>query len=65
MYQLYKDAQQQWRWRFVTNGNIIADSSQGYSNLQDAKRGIEIMKASRDAPVTDPSAGLLGGLMGH
>jgi uncharacterized protein YegP (UPF0339 family) len=42
----YKDAEGQWRWRVVVEGtegsavedNIVADSSQGYSNKEDMLR---------------------------
>lgn len=32
----YKDAQNMWRWNVkADNGNIVADSSEGYVNLDD------------------------------
>ena len=35
--QVYKDAQKQWRWRLVAaNGNIVADSGEGYRRRADA-----------------------------
>lgn len=34
---LYKDNKQEWRWRLKSNnGNIIADSGEGYKNKNDA-----------------------------
>lgn len=54
-YQLYKDANQQWRWRFVaSNGRIIAVSSESYYNKSDCLNGIALMKASATAPVYVP-----------
>jgi hypothetical protein len=45
-FEVYEDAAGQWRWRLVApNGNIIADSGEGYSSKQGAKRGIESVKA--------------------
>jgi uncharacterized protein YegP (UPF0339 family) len=36
----YKDTANQWRWRAIaTNGRIVADSGEGYHNLEDAKLG--------------------------
>jgi uncharacterized protein YegP (UPF0339 family) len=41
-YELYPDADDRWRWRLRTmNGNIIADSGQGYSSKQKARQGME------------------------
>ncbi len=40
-FELYKDREEQYRWRLVhPNGNIIADSGEGYASKQGAKRGI-------------------------
>jgi hypothetical protein len=44
-FEVYVDAAGQWRWRLVApNGNIVADSGEGYSSKQGAKRGIESVK---------------------
>lgn len=41
--EFYKDRDSQWRWRIrAVNGRIIADSAEGYHNLQDAKRGLRL-----------------------
>jgi len=48
-FHVYQDNAGEWRWRLVTpNGNIIADSGEGYVSKQGAKRGIESVK--RNAP---------------
>ena len=54
-FELYEDRAGQWRWRLVhDNGNIIADSGQGYSSKHAAKKGIESVKANAsDAPVEE------------
>lgn len=48
-FQVYQDNAGEWRWRLVApNGNIIADSGEGYVSKQGAKRGIDSVK--RNAP---------------
>ena len=38
-YELYRDAGGQWRWRLrVQNGNVIADSGEGYVRREDCER---------------------------
>lgn len=34
--EIYKDTAGKWRWRFVSNGRIMADSGQGYSSRRNA-----------------------------
>jgi len=34
------------RWRLVTNGNIIADSGEGYRNKADCQHGIDLVKGT-------------------
>ncbi len=44
-FELYKDKSGEWRWRLKhQNGNIIADSGEGYSTKQNAKNGIYSVK---------------------
>ncbi|MFD1634786.1 HVO_2922 family protein [Haloplanus ruber] len=46
-FEVYQDNADEWRWRLVVaNGNIIADSGEGYASKQGAKRGIESVKSS-------------------
>jgi uncharacterized protein YegP (UPF0339 family) len=46
-FEVYQDSAGEWRWRLVAaNGNIIADSGEGYASKQGAKRGIRSVKAS-------------------
>jgi amphi-Trp domain-containing protein len=43
----YVDSEDRWRWRLVhDNGNIIADSGQGYSSKQKAKQGLRSVKTN-------------------
>lgn len=57
VFELYEDNAGEWRWRLVVpNGNIIADSGEGYTSKQGAKRGIESVKdnaADADVRVRD------------
>ncbi|WP_435158115.1 HVO_2922 family protein [Haladaptatus sp. DFWS20] len=44
-FEIFHDKAGEWRWRLVaSNGNIIADSGEGYQAKQGAKRGIESVK---------------------
>lgn len=54
-FELYEDSSAEWRWRLVhDNGNIIADSGEGYSSKESAENGIESVKSNApDAPVTE------------
>ena len=48
-FELYEDSAEEHRWRLVhRNGNIIADSSEGYTSKQKAKQGLESVQ--RNAP---------------
>lgn len=45
VFELYQDSADEWRWRLVaTNGNIVADSAEGYASKQGAERGIRTVK---------------------
>lgn len=38
--EVYKDGEDQWRWRYRhENGNVMADSGQGYTNASDMLHG--------------------------
>ncbi|APE95909.1 HVO_2922 family protein [Halodesulfurarchaeum formicicum] len=52
-FEIFEDKAGEWRWRLVAaNGNIIADSGEGYSSKQGAKRGIQSVKrGAADAAV--------------
>ncbi len=44
-FEIYKDKSEQFRWRLThTNGQIIADSGQGYKAKEDAVKGIGSLK---------------------
>ena len=54
-FELYEDSADQWRWRLRhDNGNIIADSGEGYASAQKAKQGIgSVKKNAPDASVEE------------
>ncbi len=54
-FELYTDNSGEWRWRLRhENGNIIADSGEGYSSKSNAKSGIESVKQNAaEAPVVE------------
>lgn len=52
-FEVYEDSGGEWRWRLVhDNGNIIADSGEGYASRQKCSQGLDSVKLNaRDAPV--------------
>ncbi len=51
-YHVYKDANNEWRWRLkAANGNILADSGEGYSAKADYLAGIAAVKGSAGADI--------------
>jgi hypothetical protein len=54
-FELYEDRAGDYRWRLRhDNGNVIADSGEGYSTRQKAKQGIESVKTNApEAPIED------------
>ncbi|WP_254546938.1 HVO_2922 family protein [Halomarina pelagica] len=52
-FEVFRDAAGEWRWRLVaSNGNVIADSGEGYRSKQGVERGIESVKrTAAEAPV--------------
>jgi hypothetical protein len=54
-FEVFEDAEGKYRWRLKhDNGNIIADSGEGYANRTKAKQGIESVK--QNAPDADVEA---------
>ena len=48
-FELYEDRAGEWRWRLRhDNGNVIADSGEGYTTKANAKTGLRSVK--RNAP---------------
>jgi len=53
-FELYEDRTGEYRWRLRhDNGNVIADSGQGYASRQKARQGIEsVRENARDAEIS-------------
>jgi uncharacterized protein YegP (UPF0339 family) len=61
-FELHKDGAGEWRWRLrTTNGNVVADSAEGYRRREDCERGIDIVRSAANAPVVDMSAKIAEG----
>jgi uncharacterized protein YegP (UPF0339 family) len=44
-FEVYEDSNAEWRWRLVhDNGNILADSGEGYASKQKAEQGLRSVK---------------------
>jgi len=55
-FHVYEDDAGQYRWRLVhSNGNIIADSGEGYASKQKAEQGLQSVK--KNAPDADVQVG--------
>ena len=53
-FELFRDAEDAHRWRLVhDNGNIIADSGQGYASKQKAKQGLNSVKTNAPGAVVE------------
>jgi len=51
-FELYRDEAGEWRWRLRhDNGNILADSGEGYASRQKAVQGLESVR--ENAPTAD------------
>ncbi|MFP4188522.1 MAG: YegP family protein, partial [Halobacteriales archaeon] len=48
---VFKDAADEWRWRLVSsNGRIIADSGEGYTERNDAVEALKRVRGYSTAP---------------
>ena len=46
-FELYEDRKGEYRWRLVhENGNVLADSGEGYASVQKARQGIESVRSN-------------------
>jgi uncharacterized protein len=53
-FQLYKDRKGEYRWRLrARNGEIIADSNEGYSRKASCKHGIDLVKEQAASAVVE------------
>ena len=58
-FQIYQDRKGEYRWRLrARNGEIIADSNEGYSSKGNCKHGIDLVKQqAASAEVEDQTEG--------
>jgi uncharacterized protein YegP (UPF0339 family) len=55
---IYQDKAGEWRWkRIAGNGEIIADSGEGYTRLSDAERAASRAFLAPDGPEEDSGDG--------
>lgn len=48
-FEIYRDASGEWRWRLLhRNGNVLADSGQGYTRRRDARRAVDRVREAID-----------------
>ena len=53
-FELYRDAIGHWRWRLrATNGEVVADSAEGYARRADCEHGIALVRGAGDASTVD------------
>jgi uncharacterized protein YegP (UPF0339 family) len=46
-YLIYKDTAGEYRWRYqAVNGQVIADSGEGYKTKKDCRHGLDLIRAS-------------------
>ncbi len=56
-FEIYKDKPGEYRWRLThTNGDIVADSGQGYKAKANAIKGINSVKESASSAIVDDNA---------
>uniref|UniRef100_UPI00248151C3 HVO_2922 family protein n=1 Tax=Halorubrum sp. F4 TaxID=2989715 RepID=UPI00248151C3 len=57
-FEVYSDKAGKWRWRLIhENGNVLADSGQGYSSRSKARQGLESVRSNvREAALEDLDA---------
>ena len=61
-FEMYRDAGGEWRWRLRhQNGQVMAESGEGYSRRDDCEHGIDVLKQSAgQAPIVDMSLKIAG-----
>ena len=55
-FEIYRTHDGEWRWRLrAANGNVVADSGEGYRRREDCEHGIDLVKGASVAPTVDMS----------
>lgn len=53
-FEMYRDSTGEWRWRLrARNGEVVADSGEGYKRREDCEHGIELVRQSAEAKIVD------------
>ena len=53
-FELYRDAKGEWRWRLrARNGEVIAESGEGYVRREDCEHGIALVRQCTEARIED------------
>jgi uncharacterized protein YegP (UPF0339 family) len=53
-FELYRDAKGEWRWRLrARNGEVVAESGEGYTRREDCEHGIGLVRQSAEARIDD------------
>ncbi len=53
-FQVYTDSREEYRWTLrADNGEVIADSGEGYRHRADCLHGVELVKDAAYAPAED------------
>ena len=56
-FEIYKDKSGEYRWKLVhTNGQVIANSGEGYKAKENAMNGIKSVKENASAAAVDDKA---------
>lgn len=60
-FELYRDAGAEWRWRLRhQNGQVLAESGEGYKRREDCEHGIALVKQSTQATIVDMTLKIAG-----
>jgi uncharacterized protein YegP (UPF0339 family) len=60
-FEVYRDAAGEWRWRLRhQNGQVVAESGEGYRRREDCEQGINLVKQSASATMVDMTLKVAG-----
>ncbi len=53
-FEVYEDAKKEFRWRLkAANGQVVANSSEGYKAKADCEKAVDLVKKAGKAPIED------------
>jgi uncharacterized protein YegP (UPF0339 family) len=60
-FEMYRDSTGEWRWRLRhQNGQVMAESGEGYKRREDCEHGIGLVKQSAQAAIVDMTLKVVG-----